>query len=73
MCNDIKKCKTCGRTITNPKNKTGLCSNCTGKGTVVLMTLGGIVLAVPKAIKFVTKNAPKVLKAGKELIDIIKK
>lgn len=73
MSKEVNKCKKCGRLITNPKSKSGFCSECTGKGTVLLTIVTAFGLAIPKTIKFIGKNAPKVLKAGKEMINLVRK
>jgi len=70
MKNKEKKCKTCGRIITNPSNKLGVCSNCKGKGLV-----GATTLAV--GAFFVKKNGPRLLqilkKIGPKMLNITKK
>ena len=60
MSKEVKKCRKCGRPITNPKNKIGFCSECFGKGTVLLTFLAtAIGLAIPKTKKIIGKNASK--------------
>lgn len=59
-----KKCP-CGRIITDPNNKTGLCPKCQKKGNTVL-GLGGLA-AIGLGIK---KYGPKLIKGA---INIIKK
>ena len=66
MNKEIKKCKNCNRIITNPKNKTGLCSECEGKGVTFLAILTAIIFAIPRTIKFIGKNM-------KNIISILKK
>lgn len=72
MSKEVKKCKKCGRPITNPKNKSGFCSECTGQGTVLLAVAALVGISITKTIKFVGKKAPIVLKTGKEMINLVK-
>ena len=59
-----KKCP-CGRIITDPNNKTGLCPKCQKKGNT-LLGIGGLT-AIGIGIK---KYGPKIMKG---VVNIIKK
>lgn len=65
MKDEKKVCKTCGRIITNPNNKTGLCPKCQKAGNNILGAFGAVGLAA--AIK---KFGPKAVKG---LIGIVKR
>lgn len=45
----LKKCRVCGKTITDKNNKTGLCPEHQDKGKTIIGGLGAIVLSVGTA------------------------
>lgn len=69
-----KKCKICGRVLTE-KSKTGLCPDCINKyGTPVAAAgAGGVMYGIRVAIKNRDKIAKGAVKIGKTIWNIVKK
>lgn len=62
--NKEKKCTTCGRVITDPKNKSGLCQRCekraaAGAGAAALAALGVLTKKLAKPAAKVVKQIIK--------------
>lgn len=58
-------CKTCGRIVTDKKNKTGLCPKCAKNGRNAVVAAG---VMVPVAIGVGKKYGKPILKSAKEII-----
>ena len=63
MSDTEKVCKTCGRIITNPNNKTGLCPKCQKAGNNILGVVGATSLIV-----LGKKFGPKIIKGAIKII-----
>lgn len=53
---DLKKCRVCGKTITDKNNKTGLCPEHQGKAKTIVGVIGLVVISAVAGI------LPKVLR-----------
>ena len=64
MSDTEKICKTCGRIITNPNNKTGLCPKCqkTGKDIWGAVSAAGLIVLGKKFGPKMIKGAIKIIK-----------
>lgn len=67
-----KTCRTCGRTIVDPKNKTGLCPDCREKAQIAAVGIGAGVGALIPVAKLAKKHGPKLVKSVLSLIKAIK-
>ena len=64
MSDTEKVCKTCGRIITNPNNKTGLCPKCqkTGNNIFFVVVATGLIALGKKFGPKIIKGVIKIIK-----------
>lgn len=64
-------CRTCGRIITDSKNKSEVCNSCKGKGVTVAGALLGLGIAAKKFGPTLLKGGKAFFKGGKEIFMLV--